>query len=394
MSTQNDLHSIPDEILDLQARYIAGTLNEQEEKVLNSWKESHPEAVATFRTFTENFQKVQWLHFSHETSAHSAWEKINHRIQPRSKRKPLYLQVAAIAALVLLGMVLGWYVLQSYSPQEEEISLENPLPERNNKAVLVLSNGDEFILDHPEQTEVNESGGTTIKNKPGLVLAYQPTGKDQHEIVYNDLIVPAGARYQLQLEDGTRIWMNAVSKLRYPVVFGTDERRVTLSGEAYFEVAEDINRPFIVETNGYEISVLGTRFNVSTYEQDAYMETALVDGVVRVSPRQGDPLILQPGQKVKIDHSTQTLEVKTVDTRFYTSWKDGVLHFNKVSLEELMVKLERWYAVEIEFRNPEAKELIYSGAMENSRKIEFLLNLIEQTADVEFEIENDRIIVH
>jgi ferric-dicitrate binding protein FerR (iron transport regulator) len=175
------------------------------------------------------------------------------------------------------------------------------------------------------------------------------------------------------------------------VAFGPGERTVKLVGEAYFDVASDPDRPFVIETNGYSITALGTAFNVSTYTDDTFLETTLVEGTVEVEARQGEIISLNPGQSMRIEHESQEYELQDVDTRFYTSWKDGVLHFNKVFLSELCVKLERWYDAEILFSDPEKGKLVYSGALENSRSLEYLLNLIEQTADVRFVMEKSTI---
>lgn len=382
---------LPDRILELLAKKTSAALTESEEKELQKYISAHPDHEPEMTGFLSQLEKIYWLSVSRDIQKDKAWITIQNKIHKEPKRRRLYTRITGYAALLLILLTVGWFLLRPEKETKTIDVVESPMPQRHHKAILVLSNGEELTLDNPKKTALEEPAGITITNQPGEVLTYDLIDGDLKEPVMNHLIVPAGARYQVQLSDGTKVWINSVSELEYPVAFGPGERSVKLTGEAYFDVASDPDRPFVIETNGYSITALGTAFNVSTYTNDSFMETTLVEGAVEVVVRQGKRISLKPGQSMRIDHTSQEYKLQDVDTRFYTSWKEGVLHFNKVTLSELCVKLERWYDAEILFSNPEKGKLVYSGALENSRSIEYLLNLIEQTADVHFVMEESTI---
>ncbi len=384
---------IPDEVLDLLARKVVKQLSREEELWLEKWVRMHPDIAAECDDFVDRIRKTHLLHQAKSIDSKKAHRRFLDTINNPPPESKLLPYIFRYAALVIVFISLGWFLVTTLPGKREKLVSEPTFPERHNKALLILSNGEQMILDQPDRTMVREKGNVTIMNKPGEVLTYDPDNAGPDEMVMNHLLVPAGARYQVQLSDGTIVWLNSVSQMEYPVAFGEHERKVYLRGEAYLEVKKDPQRPFIIETNGYTVRVLGTAFNISTYVDDDFIETTLVEGVVGVTGRDGRKTEINAGQSLKIIHEDQTTVLREVDTRFYTSWKDGVLHFNKVTLEELTTKLERWYDVEIEYHNPEARKLIYSGAMENSRKLEFLLELIEQTADVNFDIEDNQVVV-
>jgi transmembrane sensor len=375
---------LPDEVLDLLAQKAVNSLHGEKEKQLQDWMKVNPGSESECLDFIKRIKKQHWLYLEKRNDPMEAWGNLQSCIQPRAKSRNLIFEVLGYAAILAIFAGLSWYLIYTKKDKAIVEIVSDPIPERNHKAILVLSDGEQLQLDNLQKTNLTEKGGVNISNIPGQMLSYDQVGAAKTEAAYNKLLVPAGARYQVQLSDGTKVWINSASDLAYPVVFDENERRVELSGEAFFEVKHDAGRPFIISANGYEIKVLGTVLNISAYESDHVIETTLVKGAVEVKGREGKSLPMEPGQMLSVDHAGQVFTVKEVDAKFYTSWKDGILYFNKVTFEELMVKFERWYDVEIGFKNKEAKKLIYSGAMENSRNIEFLLDLIKKTAHVDF----------
>jgi len=278
--------------------------------------------------------------------------------------------------------------------QQEKSPLVEALPQRMQKASLKLADGSVIALD-TAQLQL-KALTYEIKNQPGEMLSYSkqlPKGQTTDQPTFHELIVPAGARYQLVLADGTKVTMNAASKLTYPVSFSDEERRVKLEGEAYFEVVSSVV-PFIVEAGEQEVSVLGTAFNVSAYQEDANLETTLVSGKVRVKTKANEHITLAPGEQAKVDVVTHKAKKIEVDTRLYTSWKDDVLYFKAMELRELVKRLERWYAIPIVIKNKDKAGIQFTGAIENSRKVEFLLSLIAETTSISYEVESDRIIIY
>ena len=386
MNTDNRTE-LPDHILELIAGKASRNLTREEERQLDNWLGQHPGIKDDADIFYKQMQRHRLLRDAETIDRQAAWEKIKQQTRPRVKPFRMYVRWVAIAAMFVLVVASAWYLVLYFQADEPElVESAEPLT-RSNEAMLVLSNGEKVVLDAGQKKVLQEEGGIRITNDPGEVLAYDKSESKIAAPVYNTLIVPAGARYQLQLSDGTHVWMNAISEIEYPVTFAETERRIRLTGEAYFDVEKNPGRPFIIETNGYEIRVLGTSFNVTSYQNDPYMQTTLVSGMVEVTGMNGEKVSLSPGEMVMIDNISQEQLVEEVDTRLYTSWKEGVLYFNKVTLYDLSVKLGRWYDADFVFENPGKRGLIYSGAMENSRDLAFLLDLIEQTAEVNFIIE-------
>jgi transmembrane sensor len=395
MSIKENPIAIPDEVLGLLAKKALGKLSQAETEALMQWLDEHISHDEECQRFMDQVKKHYWTYLYQNTiDKPQLAAAILQSKTARLKKLNLTYTIVAYAAMLLLLAGFGWYLNFFYKQkQESTIMLQSATAERHHKAILVLSDGNSLELDQADNHNMPVEAGVKITNTPGELLRYEQDNNSLNTHKMNRLIVPAGARYQLQLADGTKVWMNAMSELEYPVAFADDVRHVKLSGEAYFEVQPDENKTFIIEANGNTINVLGTSFNISAYNDDGFVQTTLVTGAVSIENRQGKIHTLLPGQMAMIDNSSQQVLVNEVNTRLYTSWREGILHFNKISLSNLAVKLERWYDVEIHFANEKASDLLFSGAMENSRDISFLLRLIGDAAQVDFEIKDKQVIV-
>lgn len=308
-------------------------------------------------------------------------------------KKRLLGAISIAAALLIFAGIWWWFERVEVETVSEPQIVSKAVPERSDKALLVLSDGSLVNLDTLNMVQLTDAG-LAISSSKGSMLAYEASNTTYNAAQKtNKIIVPAGGRFQLRLSDGTSAWLNAASSLEYPVAFGKGERIVRLSGEAFFEVAADPKRPFIIETTSGRIQVLGTSFNVSAYQDDEFMETTLVSGSLQVVVPSGQTSRLSPGQQHKLNQRTLDQTVNTVDTKFYTSWRDGVIYFNRVSLKELAIKLERWYDVQIVFEDERSARLIFSGAVENSRRLDFLLTLIAEASGIEFKINGKQVTI-
>ncbi len=387
--------NIPDNILELIETKASGKISSDEASVLNKWLQQHPQFQQEYESLLKMVLTLKAIKLGSEINQQAAWEKINRHTIIKSNRKRYLYKALPYAAAGIIVLAFTWYFtfLKQTTPVQELVIEQQIVPERHQKATLVLSDGRQMQLDQQQATSVEEQDGFTIENKPGEMLAYSEDGNLMNEYRMNKLIIPAGARYQVKLSDGTMIWLNSVSELEYPVVFSKNERKVKLSGEAFFEVSPDNKRPFIVDVNGTLVTVLGTSFNISSYKDDRFFETTLVSGSVKITGNNGASQSISPGEQLRLNMETQEIEVGKVDTRFYTSWREGILHFSRVSLNDLAQKLSRWYDVEIVFENEKAARLVFSGAIENSRKIDFLLDLIAQSSGVQYEIKSDKIVI-
>lgn len=386
-------NKIPDEILDLLARKATQQLSGEESEKLENWIKSNQKLQNESKLFVEQFRKLYWLNLVKDIN-HDNIRKVYRKSFGKSEPviNKIY-RVARYAAAILLIAGLGWII---YNQIENEPKPLDHVEEPQTKAegvVLVLSDGNIITLDDPAFTHVIDQSGISIENTPGESLVYHASGSETLTSALNKLIIPVGLRYQLTLSDGTRVWVNSATEIEYPIVFGHGERMVKMNGEAYFEVDADNNRPFIIEVNGNKITVSGTAFNVLAYKDDAYLEVVLVEGSVKLTNKEGNSLAIKPGQKVRLDHQSQAMKVENVETRYYTSWRDGVLYFNKIKLSELAVKLQRWYDVDIIFSDEKSASLIFSGAMESNRNIGFLMKLIEESSEINYRFEGKTIYI-
>jgi len=220
-------------------------------------------------------------------------------------------------------------------------------------------------------------------------------GDEQHEMVFNQLVIPPGQQSQLVLADGTSVWLNASSRLQFPANFNSDCRTVKLEGEAYFEVTTDKKRPFIVQTLGLEVKVYGTSFNVTSYSDEASDEVTLLSGSVRVSSAgSGQELVLQPGRKISYLRDTHLFtSPKQADMEAETAWLDGKLVFNDVPFGEIAKKLERRYGVTIRIDDKNIEQLRYRGAF-RKESLEQAIKAIQLTANFNYKIEDNLVIIY
>ena len=260
-----------------------------------------------------------------------------------------------------------------------------------------MSSGKIVNLLPEEELEIKENNGIHITHS-GDTLNYSiaehlsghlPTSQ---KIEYNTLIIPRGAEYFLVLSDGTEVWLNAESELKYPARFSKEQREVYLKGEAYFRVTPRNRQPFLVHTRGTSVKVLGTAFNVMSYPTSRCVETTLEQGKVEIRAG-GKNVILQPGMQAVFSKAMQTLETKYVNTSHYTSWKDRRMLFEKIRLEDLLEKLGRWYDMDIFYLQPECKEVLLTGNLVRHEKITTILRLLETMGKVRFSIHQKTIIV-
>ena len=218
-------------------------------------------------------------------------------------------------------------------------------------------------------------------------IVYEEYGKGMVTEEYNKLTTPVGGEYSLVLSDGTKVFLNADSELKYPVEFSDGKRIVDLKGEAYFEVHKDSLRPFIVRMNGAEVTVLGTSFNVNTYEDDGQIYTTLVNGSVRVSSvKNGQAEVLKPGMQSVMDVQSGQLTVREVDVEPYVAWREGRFVFRAMTLDLIMRQLQRWYDFEVFYQNPELKDYEFRGVIKRDMDLDKVLSVIKVTTNVDFEV--------
>lgn len=306
-----------------------------------------------------------------------------------SGRKKLWINdfVKYVAVFVLVASIslITIYIIKNKSDYNLPKEVCADIVAGSHKAELILANGDVVNLEDVSDT-ISTVNGEDIHNT-GKELVYK---KDEGSffvktrIRYNTLLVPRGGEYDLILSDGTKVRLNSESKLRYPTSFSEEKRIVYLEGEAYFEVAKDKEHPFIVKTKGVNVRVLGTSFNVSSYEDNEDIQTTLVEGSIKVSDEKGEGLVIKPGYQASFSKRSKKIDARKVRVEVFTAWKDGKFSFRNTRMEDMMVALARWYDIDVFYMNEEIKDMTFTGGIKKYENIDKLLYLIENTKYVSF----------
>ena len=377
-------------IAQLLAKEITGPLSPEEEQELQKWKESSPTATKLHSRVANLSNKLERDEFIRELSVKSSWKKVEKRIN-RKKKSSNWIWWASSAAAVVFIATIG---LVYFSPQKAIDKLPvAQIQTGGPKAILITSEGQQYRLSSQDSTRTLDLGAGFLAVTKGNTLAYVGN-KDsiEHMGKNNTIRIPQGGEYELILPDGTHVWLNSDSQLSFPTRFSSTKREVLLSGEAYFDVSKMKDCPFIVKTTDIAIKVLGTQFNVQAYPNANTIETTLCEGSVNVSDGEQD-VILQPSYQAVYVKANKNLSSRKVDTRLYTSWKDGLFVFEDKPLEEIMTTLARWYNINIFYANPAVKTYHFTGDLERYNDFQQSLNMIEKATSIKFVVNGNNVTV-
>jgi transmembrane sensor len=322
----------------------------------------------------------------------SMWDVISQLSAPERKVVRIWPRVA-VAASILFCLVTGSYFYQKYTGPSQVITGLTEVTPGGNKAVLTLADGKKVSLTDALNGEVSRQSGATITKTANGELVYTAAGQSNGttRVEYNTVETPNGGQFLVQLPDGSKVWLNAASSLKFPADFGGLDRRVVeLTGEAYFEIAKDKSRPFIVKTDSQQVQVLGTHFNVNAYHDEPDVKTTLLEGAVKVAAINGQAIVLKPGEQAV--WQAKQLNVQVADLDEAIAWKNGYFRFNDEKLQSVMRKLSRWYDVEVKYvGNPSMEE--FTGKISRNKNISQVLKVLESTKAVHFKLEGRRITV-
>lgn len=374
----------------LLAGKVLGSLTAEQEKVLNQWEqESDNKEISDNILNAHSF--ADWKQNLNNVNTKEEWMSFLERMEKTTnKRKVRRLKVvkwmSSVAAVLLIGVAL-FSLLKTNDDYQTLESVK--IAPGTSHAELVLSTGEVVNLENTLQSKINE-GTVALENTKG-VLQYKEDGAEMlAETKTNTLRVPRGAEYQLVLSDGTKVWLNSETELSYSVPFIGKERRVTLKGEAYFDVTPNKEIPFIVVSGNQEVEVLGTEFNISAYANDKNITTTLVEGKVKVfDVKSKDNNFLFPNQQSILNLSTNKIKKQQVDVYPYVAWKDGRFVFNNVSLEQFLSKVSRWYNVEIIFNDDSLRNLKFTGDLPRYSDMTSILKIIEAEMSVHIKVEEN-----
>jgi len=301
----------------------------------------------------------------------------------------------AAAAVVLLSFSIA--VLYYVNRKEDVHVFTADVDPGSNKAILTLADGRKISLTDAINGDVAIQDGISITKTANGQLIYTITGQsnvDLDSTKFNTISTPNGGEWQIRLPDGSNIWLNAASSLKYPLSFASSKQRhVELSGEAYFEVAKDKARPFIVSSSKQKLEVLGTHFNINSYIDEPVTKTTLLEGSIRISQNGTNNVeVLEPGEQSIV--SANGINVKESNVEEAVAWRKGYFMFVNEKQESIMRKIARWYNVEVNYADPSAKEVMYYGTVSRFDKISKILRKFEQTGEVRFEINAKKITVY
>ncbi|TKB99681.1 FecR family protein [Pedobacter cryotolerans] len=372
------------EFLQLLEKYNAGLANAEEIAFLNAYYDLFDQEEDGFAQINSTQKNVLKNEIAEEIKS-----QISVLAQEEIKSLPLFVKYKwlAIAAVLVLISSLTILFFNNESPKEQ-IVIANPKPVKNtivpgsNNAVLTLANGNQISLNDKENGVLASQSGVIItKNKDGQ-LQYQIKANAPAGI--NTISTPRGGQYQLILVDGTKVWLNAASSITFPTQFKGAERKVEIVGEAYFEVAKNANKPFKVKSKNQIIEVLGTHFNVNTYDDEAADKTTLLEGSVSVSKiangkvQTATSKILKPGQQATVNANQSQILVAIADEDEAIAWKNGYFKFNKADIQTIMRQVSRWYNVDVEFKGEMNKDL-FVGKINRSEHVEEVLSILERS---------------
>lgn len=382
-------------------KYLRGEANEQETRLVNDW----------FYSFDEEQdirdEALVALRRQIGDRIHSRLDKsIALSIRQEQKAKRIRILRVAAAAAVILGIgIYGWVQRNNADkPLLAAKTVTKPVAVGNNRATLILADGKKIELDSTANGPIdNKNGMEVIKSEDGKV-AYVSTGHQTGSaaVTYNIIVTPKSGQYSVTLSDGTKVWLNAASSLRYPVAFNGDRREVELSGEGYFEVATALSEqgskiPFIVSIRNagtpddMKVRVLGTKFNVMAYNDEATIETVLLEGRVETVYSDKNASLL-PGLQSTLEKTTTRFKVSKADIQRALAWKNGEFRFNRMDIKGIMRQITRWYDVSVEYRG-NMDNIYLSGVFSRKNEISQMLYILEATGTAHYQLEGNKIIV-
>ncbi|WP_316843987.1 FecR family protein [Pedobacter psychrodurus] len=370
---------------ELLEKYRSGMLSPEEMAILDTWylrTAAQEDLIIEEAGFEDNLDRV--------------WDRLSVNHSQPVKRKLLSFPRLAAAAILLVLCSFGLYFYLNRTKVDNQIAssdkhFKNDIRPGGNRALLTLGDGSEIVLDDASNGQLAIQSGVRItKTAEGRLLYSVADTHSSGLPTFNTISTPKGGAYQIELPDGTRVWLNAGSSLKFPANFPSSERKVDLQGEAYFEVAKNALKPFKVECNRQEITVLGTHFNVNAYANEKQIKTTLFEGAVRLNAKGAVSRALKPGEEAAF--SSGKFLISRTNGEESIAWKKGIFQFEDADIATIMRQLERWYNVEVEYRG-NISEDTFRGKISRNVNLSQVLEILE-VGGVKFDIEGKKIIVN
>jgi transmembrane sensor len=373
-------------------KHLKGALSAEEQDHLDQWLLEEEN-----KQLFERVTNEEWVAAELETYAASdkaeVRRKLLQQIRPKSRR--LWPSVAAAASIMIAVAAGTWY----YTRHQDSVSVAQPgsmyvndIAPGRNSATLTLSSGKKIVLSDSATGELAEETGVVVNKTSSGQLVYTLSRKNNNKAAgMNTLSTAKGETYQVILPDQSKVWLNALSSITYPGNFASlKERRVKLTGEAYFEISKDKAHPFIVKTDKQEVTVLGTHFNVNAYTDEPETRTTLLEGSVHVAASASQYVLLKPGQQSALKGTL--LQTREVDAEKEVAWKNGGFRFDNEGIESVMRTLARWYDLDVQYEGKPTAE-VFVGEVSRSKNISQVLKLLDRTGAVHFRVEGRKVTV-
>lgn len=378
----------------LSALYVQKRIGDADIAALQAWTAESEANRKLFEAFIDQDKREKALRELRRYDVTGAWRRIQPEMKMGRARNRRWIMAAASVALLIGGVLL---IYDKRPAREHQISdvarksrIESGVP-GGTKATLILANGSAVRLNDKRDSTFRQ-GASVVSQQPQGLLSYTSAPDKGSEVQYNTLITPRGGEYSLVLADGTRVWLNAASSLRYPTAFTAGKRVVQLTGEAYFEVSAQPQRPFMVQVGNCRVEVLGTHFNINAYDEGTSIRTTLAEGSVSVT--EGDKhVLLKPGEQATSNEQTQTFQRTEVNIDQVMAWKNGLFYFDDTNIQEIMQEIARWYNLGVEYKTKNLANKKFSGIISRYSDINALLKRMELTKTVHFEVTDGTIIV-
>lgn len=376
-------------------KQLNGEITPAEQQELDSWLEADVRNRALLESLRNKDTVSKEMAFFDGIDVEADWQAVAARTQFKPAARVIAWKRMArwsVAAALLVGMVLLYRWQQGREAVEPGIVASNTVKFKNdvlpgsNKAVLQLANGQTVDLNDHSTTPITEEDGTKIAQQTGQLVYNNGTGKDNQEALFNTLSTPRAGQYQLTLPDGTKVWLNASSSIRFPLRFSGKERLVELTGEGYFEVAKNTAMPFRVMVNGMEVAVLGTHFNIIAY--NGVTKTTLTEGAVKIRLADKRTWQLAPGQQAVV--KKDAVQVAYTDVEKAIAWKEGVFYFKEDDFEDIMEQIARWYDLDIQIKGKIPGKRI-SGNINREARLSQVLEMLNFVSGATFSIDGKKV---
>ncbi|AOM79484.1 FecR family protein [Pedobacter steynii] len=372
----------------LEANKAAGLeLNTEEEELLKELQQIRTDATQAFKAYNTFDTNHKWAQLKQQIQP----EHTDTNDKKKSQQIKLWLRISAAAAAIFIIVGIG-LVLQKGNQHNKNI-FHNDISAGINSATLTLDNGQKIILSNAKSGQLASESGILITKSADGEITYSIKNQTENAAnKTNTLSTVNGQTYRLQLPDQSKVWLNAASSIKFPASFaGLKKRKVELTGEAYFEISKDKDHPFIVKTNQQEVQVLGTHFNINSYPDKQNTSTTLLEGSISITNEHKQQQLLKPGETTLVNNKEDIL-VSPADIKSIMAWKNGDFRFNEERIDEIMLKISRWYDIEVTYHGPISKEK-FSGKISRDKNISEVLNMLSYSNAVKFIVEGRRVTV-